>query len=409
MEITQVLPTLEKKQDIFKIIISDFLENKIRYLCSKISSVEWSGVLFYIPEGSIETNDLVIRAIDLFPMDIGTSAYTSFNTSPDTINYMVNHLELMEPNVNQGLIHSHNTFGTFFSGTDTSTLQKEGSDQNHFVSLIVNNEGKYTAGITRKVEKIVKGEITSSYKSFANLLIPGLIKPIERIEETIEWFELKVEIEDDPLKEEINSRLEEIKIEKQKTLATIQSTNYSLGTSTQVYNREPNDWKEDWDKPWPQNKNYSFNNKEPKQLDLPFEETPIVNKPKSTSIYEEIPYGVVYFNKTTLNSILLQLVTGSVVLPNQSKIDIKQWVKSMPSVFTKRFGLGKLGESKFGYWADSYIDFLLQYAEDDHLIMEYDEDEVQAICAYDLIQALKELEGNKYIDEFIKILESYIV
>ena len=115
MEITQNLPTLEKKQDTFKIIISDFLENKIRYLCSKISSVEWSGILFYIPEGSIENNNLVIKAIDLFPMDIGSSTYTSFNTSPDVINYMVNHLELMKPNVNQGLIHSHNSMPKIFA------------------------------------------------------------------------------------------------------------------------------------------------------------------------------------------------------------------------------------------------------------------------------------------------------
>ena len=41
---------------------------------------------------------------------------------------------------------------TFFSGTDKATLQSEGSDMNHFVSLIVNNAGKYTAGVTRKVK-----------------------------------------------------------------------------------------------------------------------------------------------------------------------------------------------------------------------------------------------------------------
>lgn len=45
---------------------------------------------------------------------------------------------------------------TFFSGTDTNTLQKEGNDTNNFLSLIVNNEGTYTAAITRKVSYNVK-------------------------------------------------------------------------------------------------------------------------------------------------------------------------------------------------------------------------------------------------------------
>ena len=47
----------------------------------------------------------------------------------------------------------------FFSGTDTGTLETEGNDRNNFVSLIVNNAGKYCAAVTRKVK--VKEEVTA--------------------------------------------------------------------------------------------------------------------------------------------------------------------------------------------------------------------------------------------------------
>ena len=303
---------------------------------------------------------------------------------------------------------------TFFSGTDTSTLQKEGSDQNHFVSLIVNNECKYTAGITRKIEKTIKGEIFSSYKSFANLLIPGLIKPIEKIEETIEWFELQVEIEDDPIKEEINIRLEEIKVEKQKVLNNTSETQTFKNHNIQAYDEEPKEWQNDWAKSWHLNKTYSLSDSvnRHKQLDIPFEDVPICNFKKSIEPLVppgEIPYGTVFFNKAVLNLTLLQLLSGSVVISNRSKINVDNWVKIMPTVFKERFGSGKNGDEKFGYWADSYINFLLQYAENDDLIIQFDEEEVQAIFAYDLIQELEKLEQNQYIKEFIKILETYII
>ena len=71
--------------------------------------------------------------------------------SPDVVSYMANNSELLD--CQMGLIHSHNNMSTFFSGTDIRTLEEEGLDRNHFVSLIVNNQGSYTAAITRKLIK----------------------------------------------------------------------------------------------------------------------------------------------------------------------------------------------------------------------------------------------------------------
>lgn len=143
---------LVHQQSIYKMVIPQEVEKKIRLLCREIHNVEWSGVLFYKVSGSFEDKSLTITCVDLFQMDEGTGGYTEYDMSPDVMGYMTDHPKLLDAGVYQGLIHSHNNMATFFSGTDTATLQSEGNDMNHFVSLIVNNAGKYTAGVTRKVK-----------------------------------------------------------------------------------------------------------------------------------------------------------------------------------------------------------------------------------------------------------------
>ena len=109
---------LEKKSSSYKLLVSPELEKKIRYYLDRFPSIEYSGTLFYTVSGSFETNDLVINAFDFLLQDIGTGAYTEFNQSPDVIGYMVEHPELLDETVYQGLMHSHHNMGAFFSGTD---------------------------------------------------------------------------------------------------------------------------------------------------------------------------------------------------------------------------------------------------------------------------------------------------
>lgn len=98
--------SIQLKKSTYKLIIPIEVEKKIRHLCNKISSVEWSGTLFYNYNGSFEDNTLEIRCVDIFPMDIGSSSYTEFDMSPDVIAYMTEHPELLDCQI--GLIHSHN-------------------------------------------------------------------------------------------------------------------------------------------------------------------------------------------------------------------------------------------------------------------------------------------------------------
>ena len=96
----------------YKLIIPAEVERKIRFACQKVWNTEWSGTLFFTHEGSFENNDLVIRCVDIYIMDIGTQTYTEFDMNPDVIAYMTEHTELLDCQL--GLIHSHNNMSKEF-------------------------------------------------------------------------------------------------------------------------------------------------------------------------------------------------------------------------------------------------------------------------------------------------------
>ena len=101
---TKVISLVQKSGTYnYKLIIPAEVERKIRFTCQKVWSTEWSGTLFFTHEGSFENNDLVIRCVDIYIMDIGTQAYTEFDMNPDVIAYMTEHSELLDCQL--GLIH----------------------------------------------------------------------------------------------------------------------------------------------------------------------------------------------------------------------------------------------------------------------------------------------------------------
>lgn len=194
MEVLQEVKTLQLKKmerSSYKIIITKELEKKIRFVCSKVSKVEWSGVLFYTHEGEFDDGSLVITAQDMIVLDIGNGTSTEFKCSdPDVITYMVDN-DLLD--CDNALIHSHNDMASFFSSQDQAMLVQEGTDRNVFVSLIVNNAGTYTAGITRKItSKIVEEKC---YRTFGN---KEICQPVESYDtQYIEWYNLEIIKEED--------------------------------------------------------------------------------------------------------------------------------------------------------------------------------------------------------------------
>lgn len=353
-------------------VIPDNVERKIRFLCRNIWEVEWSGVLFYKVSGSFDDGSLVITCVDIFQMDEGVSTYTEFNMSADVCSYICDHPELAQEDTYNGLIHSHNNMQTFFSNTDTSTLQEEGNDMNHFVSLIVNNAGKYTAAITRKIKKVKTITENYSYPTWGGKESIGKTNYLSE-EECIEYYYLNIEKATNDSEDEMYKRLEEIRESKRKA-----NFNKFFNNSRSIPNTPFNSM------------NYSANIKTPS------------NKQQTEISFEDdgyIPYGNIHVDEEIIEDLVRQIVTSSVIIPNTSKIDIKKWAGSMAKLYKDRFGDLKTFEE----FAINYIDFLLNNAN-------YDCGSYSAnILAYEVIEALRKLPQSNWLDTYISILDDYII
>lgn len=403
----EVKPVLElvHRQDIFKIVIPAEVEKKIRFLCKNIWDVEWSGVLFYKVEGAFEDKSLTIRCVDLFQMDIGTSAYTEFNVSPDMATYMVDHPELLEEGIYQGLIHSHNNMATFFSGTDTATLSAEGNDMAHFVSLIVNNAGKYTAGVTRKYKCVQTVSEKYTYPTWNGEVREG-VETFDIEEEKLEWFNLDIVFENatDDFETEMMERIKEIKESKKKVVTPVykgypQYGNYrkNIAPTEEVGSTFPMDkdkyyWEEG--RGW-----YKAKQLPVKQGELPFDQ------PEEENL--DIPYGVVTVDEDIVQSIVRQLVTSSIIISNESAVDVKKWANSMESLYRRRFGTVK----EFEYFASNYVDYLINYTYDADVMIAVNNDDtvMAALLAHDVREELEKLPKNPWLSVYIKLMDDYII
>ena len=280
---------------------------------------------------------------------------------------------------------------TFFSGTDTATLREEGRDRNNFVSLIVNNVGSYTAAITRRIKSKQVME-SVSYEFFGDGEKQDTKKYVSDTDE-IEWFYLKIEKEGESYSfPDMAARLEEIKQAKAEKVKKAQIPSYS-GNSYGIKAGPANLVRKETDKPKVVQPTL-FDDMD----DLPFDDD------------YSIPYGQVTFDKATLKSLVLQLITGSIILSNDSKIDIFKWAKSMSALYEKRFGKGEEGMENFKMWADTYTDYLTWYVTDEKLEgLGFDETEICAICAHDMIEELTKLPENDYIKGYIDALQKYLI
>lgn len=430
---------LVKNASTFKLIIPQEVEAKIRHLCNRVHDVEWSGTLFYKVEGSLDEGSLIATCMDIFVMDIGTGGYTEYSEAPDVISYMCEHPELLEEGVFEGLVHSHNHMATFFSGTDTDTLIEEGTNANHFLSLIVNNAGKYTAGITRKIVDDIKAKVhiiytkNTYYDSFGNnrvILADNTVSETDKEEskviEYIEWFEAdidKAEVSNDF--EDIDARLSEIRDNKAKQtrVSKVYNSYNSYIPSSYSWNRPDtiNDKvAESRAIATPIKNNIKDSeDKEPKQLNL-FDGV--------DEYTEGVPLCMTeHFDEDLINILAAQLLTGSIII-NTNSIDIKQWVKTMDNTYERRFGpLGFDGKDDYEAicnldrleaWIESMIEFLI-YTRDEGLLRrlngenndpnnKFDESDTAEVCAYDLYWVLNALPESKVKDLMMEKLETYL-
>lgn len=273
---------------------------------------------------------------------------------------------------------------TFFSGTDTSTLQLEGNDMNHFVSLIVNNAGKYTAAITRKIKKVKTIIENYSYNTWEGKEAIGKAAYTSE-EECIEYYYLDIAKAVNNFENEMSQRLEEIRESKRKANINTVLNNNSNSIPTSV---NPISYYTKAEIPKVET---SINEQ---QTRIPFEFEDFDDNEGN------IPYGNVHADKEVVEDLVKQIVTSSVIIPNNSKIDINRWANSMPKLYKDRFGNLKTFEE----FAVNYVDFLINNADCDDCGM-YG----SAILAYDIVQALKKLPQNNWLDRYMSILDDYIL
>jgi hypothetical protein len=263
---------------------------------------------------------------------------------------------------------------TFFSGTDLNTLLEEGMDRNHFVSLIVNNDGKYSAAITRKITYNRTVEDYYNYNSFNDT--PYSNKRIYTIEGSeVEYYPLIVDMENGDYSV-LQSRLDSIAESKKKN--NLAKNSFTTISPTTTINPIYKDITEpelfDWD---------YIDNKE---------------------VYNMYNYKL---SKESIQSLVMQLLTGCITISNNSKLDINKWVSNMEKVFDNRFGKNGENSDLFSAWADSFIENICWYSNTEETQKIYDDGVKASIIAKNIKESLEKLPKNKYIIAFIKILQSY--
>ena len=260
---------------------------------------------------------------------------------------------------------------TFFSGTDQGTLREEGNDRNHFLSLIVNNEGTYTAAITRKVSVVREYKDCLCYNTFNN----EEVKDCEDFKTTeftqIQYFPVSITKEESSFSfNDIDQRLKEIQDSK-KT-------------------------KEDYTK-FATKKDSFYPDSYPNLFSADY-------KSKVDYVIDKVRPSMPTKGKIDdylVKSLALQIITASSLITADSNININKYIEGLDKVIQKRFGDGKEGIKRYENFMDFFIETLLFDAvEDDNLI-------------FDLSAAIHEyiykLPQNKYIDICLSKLETFLV
>lgn len=231
-EITPKLKLLTDSSAKIKTIIPREVSLKKNYLCSVIPSVEWSGMLFYTLEGDLDDpKSMVITLTDIHPMDKGSSAATTYKLDAATIvDLFDSKPHLMEQRLAH--IHSHCTFGVFFSGTDTDELVENAPNHNGYLSLIVNNKGDIQGKIAfmGKSQEEVSRKI--SFNTIAGKLLEFLT-PTKTEEDVVIAYDLEI-VEEKPDSVTDSVFLAQVdEINKPKSYGK-DSSNYPMKTSQKV-------------------------------------------------------------------------------------------------------------------------------------------------------------------------------
>lgn len=392
-----------KRSSIYKLIVPENVEEKIRYLLRKFPSTEWSGVLFVTHQGSFENNDLVITCKDIYPMDLGNATFTEFTMNEDVAAYMSENIDLFDCDLQ--LIHSHHQMSTQPSGTDLNTLKEEGNERNCFVSLIVNNAGKYYAAITRKIQ--TKSEVTAKKLGTSYEFFGDGSKELEHKDETttkviekeiIEYFDLEVERHEVSnslayLDDRFDEIMEKKATEEKKNQFTVAHTDNFL------------DWMHSKPVPKEQDLFDDISDKEPQKI----------SSIKDDHMFNQTITNDWWPEPKKIHAAVVYMITCNLII-NPEKFDLKQWItKHMKNVYIKTFGESSVYECEhnacgaFCEWRDFIIQHTLDYFDTTDVPFD-DANLFQSRIAQSINDELSEyIDVNPFIASYMEALELYII
>ena len=134
-----------------KIFVPKYFSDKVKYICGKIPSVEWCGIVFYTVEGSIKditTCKYILE--DILPMSKDSGGATSYTSDSRVVDYLMKDDKRLD--WKQGDIHSHHNLGSFFSSTDYNDLRKQTDTSNVILSITVDNKNLYVGKVATKAK-----------------------------------------------------------------------------------------------------------------------------------------------------------------------------------------------------------------------------------------------------------------
>jgi len=394
----------------FQLIVPKHVENKIRHTCSRIYDVEWSGILFYKTKGEIGNDDFKVTCVDFCVMDIGSQAFTNFKDSEDIITYRVEHPDLLQEGIYEGLIHSHNNMATFFSGTDCRTLEKEGESTCHFLSLIVNNVGEYTARITKDIIEeskgttITKGKVTTYFNTFngETVIEDKDRKTIDKqeynnLEHSIHYYiaDIIVEREDSSFKE-LDARLNSLKSAKNARSINKGAPYYSNSHSP-YYGSKDYDYDSDYSSYYPYYSYDTIENTGSKEKD---NWTWKNNKAEPTLASKGFEKEKDTEEDAKISTLLAQIVTGCLFVNN--KINIDNWMKNLDSTYSKIFGdlQDKTVVETITDWATTNIFFII----DNIIGTDLEDESKEEYVDYLLSGVISKLEADVHVSKVKEIL-----
>lgn len=156
------------------------IKAKIDWLCSKISTIEWSGILIYDIVGDVrDTETCRIELKDIVPMDKGSTGYTTYKLDPKVVmDHYMTHPEHEDFLI--GHIHSHHNMDVFFSGVDTDELHENAPNHNMYLSLIVNNKDETCCKLVFLAE-VKEASISFLDKDGEETLTMGNLEPQSKL------------------------------------------------------------------------------------------------------------------------------------------------------------------------------------------------------------------------------------